>query len=48
MALSGTLDGGHAGWRPVMVIIPATMLFGGVSLLATSAVDAKVNISLLA
>jgi hypothetical protein len=38
--LSGPLAGRLAGWQPVSVLIPATMLFGGASLLATSAVDA--------
>ena len=40
VALSGPLAGRLAGWQPVSVLIPATMLFGGASLLATSAVDA--------
>jgi MFS family permease len=38
--LSGPFAGRLAGWQPVSVLIPATMLFGGASLLATSAVDA--------
>ena len=42
VALSGPLAGRLAGWQPVSVLIPATMLFGGASLLATSAVDAWV------
>jgi len=40
VALSGPLAGRLAGWQPAPVLIPATMLFGGASLLATSAVDA--------
>ena len=40
VALSGPLAGRLAGWQPVSVLIPATMLCGGASLLATSAVDA--------
>jgi hypothetical protein len=40
VALSGPLAGRLAGWQPVPVLIPAAMLFGGASLLATSSVDA--------
>jgi len=40
VALSGPLAGRLAGWQPVPVLIPATMLFGGATLLATSAVNA--------
>jgi len=40
VALSGPLAGRLAGWQPVPVLIPATMMFGGATLLATSAVDA--------
>jgi hypothetical protein len=40
VALSGPLAGRLAGWQPVPVLIPATMIFGGATLLATSAVDA--------
>jgi EmrB/QacA subfamily drug resistance transporter len=40
VALSGPLAGRLAGWQPVAVLIPATMIFGGATLLSTSAVDA--------
>jgi hypothetical protein len=40
VALSGPLAGRLAGWQPVPVLIPATMMLGGVSLLVTSAVNA--------
>ena len=40
VALSGPLAGRLAGWRPVPVLIPATMILGGISLLVTSAVEA--------
>ena len=40
VALSGPLAGRLAGWQPMPVLIPATMMFGGATLLATSAVDA--------
>jgi Na+/melibiose symporter-like transporter len=40
VALSGPLAGRLAGWQPVPVLIPAAMLFGGASLLATSSADA--------
>ena len=40
VALSGPLAGRLAGWQPVPVLIPATMVLGGVSLLLTSAVNA--------
>lgn len=39
VALSGPLAGRLAGWQPVPVLIPATMLFGGATLLATSAAN---------
>jgi predicted acyltransferase len=34
VALSGPLAGRLAAWRPVPVLIPATMMLGGVSLLS--------------
>jgi hypothetical protein len=40
VALSGPLAGRLAGWQPVPVLIPATMMLGGISLLLTSGVDA--------
>jgi hypothetical protein len=40
VALPGPLAGRLAGWQPVPVLIPATMMLGGVSLLVTSAVNA--------
>jgi predicted MFS family arabinose efflux permease len=40
VAVSGPLAGRLAGWQPVPVLIPAAMLFGGATLLATSAVNA--------
>jgi predicted MFS family arabinose efflux permease len=40
VALSGPLAGRLAARRPVPVLIPATLLLGGVSLLATSAANA--------
>jgi hypothetical protein len=40
VALSGPLAGRLAGWQPVPVLIPATMMLGGVSLLVTSAANA--------
>lgn len=39
VALSGPLAGRLAGWQPVPVLIPATMLVGGATLLATSAAN---------
>ena len=40
VAVSGPLAGRLASWQPVPVLIPATLIFGGASLLAVSAVDA--------
>ena len=40
VALSGPLAGRLAGWQPVPILIPATMMLGGVSLLVTSGVNA--------
>ncbi len=40
VAISGPLAGRLASWQPVPVLIPATLIFGGASLLAVSAVDA--------
>jgi hypothetical protein len=40
VALSGPLAGRLAGWHPVPILIPATMMLGGVSLLVTSGVNA--------
>lgn len=37
VALAGPLAGRLAGWQPVPVLIPASLLLGGASLLATSA-----------
>jgi EmrB/QacA subfamily drug resistance transporter len=39
VTLSGPLAGRLAAWRPVTVLIPCALLFGGVTLLAVSAVD---------
>jgi hypothetical protein len=39
VALSGPLAGRLASWQPVPVLIPATLIFGGISLLAVAAVD---------
>jgi EmrB/QacA subfamily drug resistance transporter len=40
VALSGPFAGRLAAWQPVSVLIPATLLLGGVCLLATSAANA--------
>jgi EmrB/QacA subfamily drug resistance transporter len=40
VAISGPLAGRLASWQPVPVLIPATLIFGGLTLLAVSAVDA--------
>jgi len=40
VALSGPLAGRLAAWQPVPLLIPATLVLGGVSLLATSAANA--------
>ena len=40
VALSGPLAGKLAAWKPVPVLIPTILMFGGASLLAVSAVEA--------
>jgi hypothetical protein len=40
VALAGPLAGRLAGWQPVPVLIPATMMLGSISLFLTSGVDA--------